>query len=339
MRLSGGIAATSGPHAGALRRTMVAASLGYCAYSIWCAFDRDLATWILETYDRPVTQFLAGVAAVVTYGAATLFVHRKKRLVLFLRKFRSSEATALIGATIKRRSSAAIRLVTLDDGKFAPRGAPVGTVVGSLALTAFGAVIGLMSIRLVGAVYAEDFGQFYWLPTVVAVACGFLIPSGGVGFLAFVTGLLGAHFIWRTRRMKTQSGDEVAAATRRLARLKSRARASDALAPRACVVTSSDEVWREAVAAIADVADIIVIDVSELSAALEWELAFVSANHRGKLLLIARDDELFAHASSVSVSKSIPAHPAARDAIVRFKRDVRGRPDPKSLTAALSERL
>ena len=192
-----------------VRRAMVTASLSYCGYSLWTAVDRGLSVWMLETYRQPAAAFFGGAIALAAYVVGSLFVHRRKRLVLFLRKFHNPEATALMRAAVSQRQFAAFRLVTLDDGQFSPRGAPVTTIVGTLALSAFGIAIVLISILFVLVIYAEEFGQFYWMPATVAVVCGFMIPCGGIGFVTIATGLVGAYSILRTRTMKTRTVHDV----------------------------------------------------------------------------------------------------------------------------------
>jgi hypothetical protein len=60
-------------------------------------------------------------------------------------------------------------------------------------------------------------------------------------------------------------------------------------APRALVAATSQGLWKEAVVAITRVAGVVVIDASELSGSIEWELRTLAKDFSGKSVVLVHE--------------------------------------------------
>jgi hypothetical protein len=241
-----------------------------------------------------------------------------RQSALFLRRFGFTDATEALSTAVARGLGRRWRLVTLDDSKVAPVG------VGGRSQWLFRITPWLLGIGLFVALVwilpgifessldsalddvvsqtvdeAEDpisaiFGAFF-AALIVGVVVGALLflatllPAALAGaVLLFSIG--GRRAIRRAERRRSTSvnrPDEVDAVTRRIRR-----QARRIYAPRLTVVRCADTVWQTVVRRLAELTDAIVIDVSDVSAGLLWELNELGPTRARDWVLVGRRDRL-----------------------------------------------
>lgn len=220
---------------------------------------------------------LVGLALFVLALVAWLAGGEAPRVVLFLRRFGKTDLNRTLGRAARGRwRGIRFRMVTLDDRDFAPLSGerrPVlagvfaaAVVVGFLALAVyvflnfFSELFGVAEERLGGQALAMS---LVWI-FLVALLC--LIPT-----LVF----LGWAFwrSWARRRTVIASSADVNRLSSSLIRPTAKWQRARALSsPRALVVTTEHELWKEAVLELIKVADLVFLDLSELSDSVLWEL-------------------------------------------------------------------
>lgn len=216
-----------------------------------------------------------------------------KRLVLFLRRFGDESLNHAISRLARTYLRETARLITLDDARIQP----VPTNLRGLSWAALPATALLLLLAM-----AVDF-MFSAGPSPAAMMLAIIgvwtllvlfLLALAVASLALVS----RHRGRRSFRTVTDSASRhhVIAHARRL---QSFWRSSTILAPIATVIGVVDREWRETVAALADICDVALVDISEPSESIRWELDELRKSPIG-IVLIAQEAKLSAWWDNVS---------------------------------------
>jgi hypothetical protein len=232
----------------------------------------------------------AGCYVLALYAALVL-AEPRKRVVLYLRRFRSVSANELMGRAIDAGLGRRFRVVTLDDANFRPIEIPRTerrVSVFSTPLMASGGVLLFVALayyavitplqrsaprpipsRFFG-VYLIAFGQSIWQSPVWAAISGLI--------LVIFTFLM-VHR-WRVRlrsRLRVRVTRDLDRCTYRVEALASWQRRPGLLAPQATVIRVVDELWQATVARLLDYVDAVIVDVSAVTENVLWEVRTIKA--------------------------------------------------------------
>ena len=265
-------------------------------------------------------------------------IGRSRRLVLLLRRFGYTEATQALTFAALRTIGRSWRLVTLDDAAVAPVGVSEGTakvaaigdfgskwiqrtlgLFNAIAMNAFrlgvagmGAVIGytVLHHRSVLTMVSHALQGHHsnpHSPAAIFAICFYVTmgAAAAVGLLAFA--MLAATLLFQpwhlfssalreAERAKVTTVVNIPAAHRAAHALRGQAR--QIFSPRLMVLQVDNAVWRPTVTTIADVASIVVIDVSEPTENLLWEISEVERDPETACVLVGNADRLRALESS-----------------------------------------
>lgn len=254
--------------------------------------------------------YIVGIAALfATLYTAWILASRKKVLILFLRRFGQSSANDALSGAMYRSLSNVARLVVLDDSAFQPISIPLKerllivastfpVIVALAATMALGvSVTGTVVLKREGFSLSQrgfisigpasdgfsDSTVYAERPALLQFpqAIGLWLALAGLGFITLRV-LVGA---WEARR-RVASEAELHKLTRRAKVLVHRALAPKALGTVATVVSSSDALWQQVVATLADRATKIVLDVSYPTEPILWELQYCLDRYPAKLFLV-----------------------------------------------------
>ena len=255
---------------------------------------------------------ISAVAMVVLLAVGLRLVRGKRRLVLFLRKFGFVGATQALTFAVVGALGRTWRLVTLDDSEVAPVGTQrrarwfsvviglVGLVIVAYALSwVFGDGLkdllgGVTKDAMKGATWRDAVGRVF-AAFVVAIVVGaialvaILVPAGFAGAVAiFAWSSYGA--ILRAERSKTvpiaseaqleQTASAVARGSRRI------------IGPRLVVAKVASSIWQLAVRRLASVSSAVIIDISEPTDSLLWEIETLRPEMRSRCILVGEQDRL-----------------------------------------------
>lgn len=250
----------------------------------------------------------SAIAVVGLFGGIRL-MRGKRRLVLFLRKFGFSDATEALTVAITSAIGRQSRLVTLDDAEVRPVGVSRGsrTSVGIArwlgVVVVIGAVVWFATSGIewfverasddgstqqdgdgLGDVFGDAIVAFFVAIVLIAMfMMGVVVLIGGTVFA------WAAHrAVVRAERSKTDlidESDDVADVVRRIHRQTRRVFSS-----RLTVVRVADDQWRDVVTEFGRTADIALIDVSEPTESLLWEVHTMREDDDIRLVMIARID-------------------------------------------------
>jgi len=233
---------------------------------------------------------LTGMYAVVAAAS------RAKSLVVYLRRFGRSDANAVVEAALRKTLGSRYRVITLDDSQFVPLpmlarsrlaiGLPPMLGCAFLALVAIVAFIAITN-------FAPTITGFIWLPILMS----FFIAApmiAGVLTMGPAMAISGTIHMFRVRRRRTlivRTPDDLDAAAAIVARLKSWWRRPSLADVHSMTIKTADEIWQPAVRRFLAMADLVLFDVSERTANLEWELARVSEECPGRVVYITGNRE------------------------------------------------
>ncbi|MEW6154210.1 MAG: hypothetical protein AB1673_09520 [Actinomycetota bacterium] len=282
--------------------------------------------------DPSVWLWVAGslVAGYVAIRVGTRLVRGRRHAALFLRRFGFTDATEALSTAVARGLGRRWRLVTLDDQKVAPVGVGGRTqwlfrvtpwlLAAGLAVLLLWVVPPWFDAQLERAIegaasdafeQADDpisgiFGALF-AALIVGVVVGVmmmmvaLVPAALAGsLLLFSVG--GRRAIRRAERRRAVVVDrrgQIDAVTRSVRRAANRI-----YAPRLTVVRCANEVWQDVVRRLAGLTDTVLIDVSEVSGGLLWELDELGPALRDHWALVGRHDRLQALLADPSADAS-----------------------------------
>lgn len=301
------------------------------------------------------------VTAVTTAGcyllalyAASVLAEPRKHVVLYLRRFRSVSGHELMGRAIDTGLGRRYRVVTLDDASFRPIGVPKTerrfSVLSSPVMAAGGVLLFVIVMYYLVVrpllksapgpippqlfrVYSIAFGQSIWQSPLWPAISGF-------AFVVFTFLMVHRWRVRRRARLRIRTTRDLDRCTYRVVDLASWRRRPGLLAPQATVIKVVDELWQATVVRLLDHVDAVIVDVSELTENLLWEVRTLHERAFEPCVWIG---DARAVAISGDIGESLTATlgtPIKRDSIVTYDPKVRGaeRQLRRDLTAAL-ERL
>lgn len=256
-----------------LRARAIPAAICVAAITILVTYRWELASGVL---DLQVNSEWAAhrawsvlLAIVFLYAIANLFSSRKYP-VLYLRRF-GMPANVIVRRAIKGGLGRTFRFIALDDSRFPQVGMPwIERVLGIAGIPFLTLLILVGGFLLIGQLLPAEIGVDiakdlihvlrYWLAVLWTVA-----------MMAY------AH-LWRVRRRSRIRVRRPA----HVARLAYCARAcgtwwlrASFLAPQITIARVADAVWRPAVCAVAAQSAVTLVDVSEPTANLQWEIEYL----------------------------------------------------------------
>jgi hypothetical protein len=241
-----------------------------------------------------------GASMIVGLWVGLRLIRGRRRLGLYLRKFGFGESTRTVTAALTTAVGRSVRLVTLDDAMVSPLGVSrsrrrlawwVWALTFALVVWglywAFGGGYDQASqaadeIADPGESFSAGLGAIFALLVVlvgVSLAGGFAI-FGGAAYLA----------ARRAERASTRVIDNAWAIASTARTIASRSR--QILSPRLVVVRVATTLWQNAVQGLANVADVVVIDVSHPTDALLWEVATMKPQFGNRWVLVGAQDSV-----------------------------------------------
>lgn len=296
-----------------------------------------------------------------------MFAAGRKKTVLFLRKFGNTMANEMVSGIIRSSLRGRARLFVLDDSVFPSVAISLRDRLGSFSyVLPFALATILFAFNLTattgsfsGSMTSEDYwtGERKEIPSAnlsndkmqrVATNPLFTMPYAPFiwGWLAILslpmvasglTAVRGKRVI-RTKRDLSHLLRTVRWATSWVA-------ASRVMAPMMVLASSDDSIWREAVLRLIERCDFVIIDVTERTEHLQWELDACRSLARNRTILLAHDSEAveqddwttqvtIRYASdtakaSKAISQYLSDHPLL--SVVRTLRAVNTRPQVESV--------
>lgn len=196
--------------------------------------------------------------------------------VLFLRRFGNSKLNTTISNGIREWGKPRARLIALDDQDLAPAGGNRRPLLVAVAIAATAICPPLIGVGIVVSKFDELFGVAEATLDGQGIVVGFVALTivGLVAFAPFIIFLL-----WRRRQSvlrgqldinRIEDIDRICATFRSLkAGYQRRFLLKQ---PQTLVVRSSHELWKASVLTFMKIADTIVIDLSDVSMNIQWEL-------------------------------------------------------------------
>lgn len=244
------------------------------------------ATLLLAIAAAPLYVLLGLVPCVAFFIAARRTRMGSRPTVLYLRRFhvRDHRLRRAIAWSLDRR----YRVVTLDDDMMAPARMPMADVIGALLRGAlWGALGGLaVGLTLLGFSSSEPAELQVWNVLATAVA---VVPGLIIGLCVGLVRVIAVQ--WRTR-VRVREQEDLARLGAALRRLRGGGIAPSYLVPRLIVVSTTDECWHAAVKLAAAQTACPVIDVSEPSANLLWEVDQVLSNTGAPVVFAANGESI-----------------------------------------------
>lgn len=270
-----------------------------------------LSLLVLLMGDNPLSRLdadgLMGLLLCIAVAAVCLYLGRrlvrgKRRLVLFLRRFGFQSASKALTFAVSTALGRRWRLVTLDDAEIAPMGVPGGkrwaVGIGRWIFLSLFVIILIYALfwffgdapgRILDDIFnnifnaSKDRGDNPIGAFIVAIfgmiVAGFVILLVIVSIMLMwvslaATASLFSWYTWRevrkaesSKALELKEAGRIEATVAYLAR-----RANRIFAPRLAVLRVSGTFWQEVVRTLADTVDVIVVDISEPSENLLWEI-------------------------------------------------------------------
>jgi hypothetical protein len=294
------------------------------------------------------TWIIAVLVATAAWLVGVWLMRSHRRLVVFLRRFRYSPATSVV-TYATRGIGATWRLVTLDDAEIEPVGvggpprlvllaarAQVRLDVWSrpllpraILIAVLGGVLSVAGGFYVGSVADPPPWAWWLLAAPAATALGttvliliWVLARLGMDVLEEVVEPL--EDIDKTKVLTADGLVGVESAVERVSR-----QSRQMITPRLTVLTVESAVWREMVSALCAVASAAVVDVSEPTEQVLWEIAELARHPRLRPLFLIHADRLNQLNSPALVSildgREVLGYTSDPDGHRRFTRLLRAR--------------
>lgn len=219
-----------------------------------------------------------------------------KRVVLFLRRFGLARSTETLTRLLRASLANSWRSITLDDLSFPRLGLERAAQVAwyGLALLLLAAAIATpVFILMVLPVYpSANVSGVMGLLLLFSLSIVSELILLNLTILLAIPLCLAVHAVrtwWRARLVVSSTAD-LTATLAWMARLGSWFRASRLMAPRSTIVQVDTALWKQAVAAYAQQASAVVIDISEATENVLWEAQHCLERHEEKTLLVGPRD-------------------------------------------------
>jgi hypothetical protein len=277
-------------------------------------------------------QLLAVCCGVVLIGwwLGGKFIRGRRRVGLYLRKFGFAETTRTVSSALTSAVGRSVRLVTLDDSVAAPIGAGAGRRrFGIIMWLLAGAIVAFLVYYIFGGGYDSaqkslmeqtasqsdgSFGQAIGAALFGALfAALFLLLIICTVVALIIIGFVGSRVHAAARRAERAASrmmrDErsVEPMARDIAREGRRI-----FAPRLVVVRVPTSFWQRAVGGLARACDLVVIDVSQPTDALVWEVQNMKQRFAGRWVLVGARDRVMQLADPATALAATPQGLLAR---------------------------
>jgi len=222
----------------------------------------------------------------------------RRRLVLFLRRFGFVGATEVLTFALANALGSSWRLITLDDQQVLPVGTGGRIRWSTLALFLLSILIPALLIFWFWHTGAAELFKANSSQGVMANLIGGLIAFIVVllvvialALLFLVIGIfsLGSYIsvrrAERSKRLAIASADQIDPISRRIAR-----RVRRIISPKLVVVRVTNAVWQESVRRLATVSSAIIVDISEPTQNLLWEISTLKPALRLHWILVAEQE-------------------------------------------------
>lgn len=259
---------------------MTAAFVLHYTNAVWNADLVYQLTWISS-----LALFVLGFVAWLVGGMPPM-------VVLFLRRFGKTELNqTLVRAVRRQRRGMPVRVVTLDDSDFTPMsGARNQMLVGAIGTAAAIVPVAVATYfvytnfsSLFGVAEARLYGQAMMIALAGLLLLVLLCSLPSVGFLGFAFARS-----WVNRRIRIMSNIDITRLTSLLARGTAWQRSRLLSAPKAMIATTSHALWRDAVMELMQAAETVILDISDLSENVEWELGQLCEKFPEKAVILVR---------------------------------------------------
>jgi len=259
---------------------------------IFLTLRNPFTLMLLVMVISPVAIALALVSLLYT------MLYGRKRVILILRKFRNVAVNKSIRSAFKSKMKRKYRIVTLYDGSFSKIGLSrvfQAAVYSALPLLIF--IVALIPVVL-QAVY----------PVVPLISIEPIFGLLGPFFIGFMQPLLALHVCvmmsliacvivhrWRINWravLVVHDAPDLERLGDKIWSLSSWWRASTLMGAQSTLARSSMALWQQAVGRAANAAHGIVIDVSEPTESLVWEVSYCLEHHRSKTIIICDRDTI-----------------------------------------------
>ncbi len=256
-------------------------------------------------------------------------IRGRRRMGLYLRKFGYAATTRTVSQALRASTGRSMRLVTLDDSMVAPIGAGAGRrrLAGISWLVASIASL-LLLYYIFGGGYDADTlrtkqdaldnatneTQVIFAPVGAAFISGLILIVVVILIcilaVIMMVGLNSHRAVRRAERDASQAlqhEKQVAGVAQRLGRVSRRI-----LAPRLMVVTVPTAFWQQAIRGLAGACDVIIIDVSQPTDALLWEVNNIKPMFNGRWVMVGAQEHVAALADPVTARSGTPLGLLAR---------------------------
>jgi hypothetical protein len=243
------------------------------------------------TYSDPVkvrNNTLLLVFCLFNVYLALSFIEGRKHTALYLRRFRS-DVNSFIAATIERGLGRRFRILTLDDQQFVPIEVPRlekwSSRVGPVLLLFAAAALTIWGIR---TVIESEFTAAEGYTGIYAVQFGRMFGFWTRNLWCLLFMLL-AHRYWirRHARVRVRTGVDLVTAEFHAWKLRAWRNRPGLMAPQATIVTVIDRLWRDAIMRLTRYVDLVLVDCSDPSEALVWEVAYLKQSSSVPTVFVA----------------------------------------------------
>jgi hypothetical protein len=246
------------------------------------------------------------VASAVALGGLAVglsLVRGRRRVLLFLRRFRDTKAAGVVVSAAKGSLGRTWRLVTLTGGDAdgtgqgrAARRLATGAVVAGLAAVAavpmwmFRRGLHDFALRAAHDVVKPSGSWHEWVGAVVFGSLVVLVVMALVGTAVVLVLASASHAVRPADRAKAGyvwTYHQIGPVTRMIER-----RSRTVVAPRFAVLVVADLVWQQTVARLATLSPAVLVDVSRPSERLWWEIETLAQERPARWVLVGHHPEL-----------------------------------------------
>jgi hypothetical protein len=250
--------------------------------------------------------------AVVGLWAGLRLVRGRRRLGLYLRKFGFTGTTHTVSRALRSAVGRSVRLVTLDDSATAPVGVGQGTRnVARLVFLVSLAGVGLLLWAFKAGAFDLNSKEFIDQAQEQAgdstkdqIGAGFggIFAYAAVQAFVYAAVLLMistvaaiALFTWRAVRRATKAQQNATRALQHEGQIGATARqladaAKYVFSPRLMVLTVPTGFWQKAISGLLDIVDVVIVDVSQPTDALLWEINSLKSRLNRRVILVGQLD-------------------------------------------------
>ena len=218
--------------------------------------------------------------------------NKPKKLVLFLRKFNSTELNNAVSTLSSTKFGNNYRLITLDDSDFENIGikktqnflifAFLFLIV--LVLGFIATILILIYLSNQGAANAEGEADFFMrLATIAAI----MLPLVFALIAMLIYNYATYRFAIYHENISVNDEKGFRLARKIATRLKKKSFTSKSKGALSTLIGSADNWWKECVEMLAGESDLIIMDISVLSESIKWEIETIQNTYPHKLILVA----------------------------------------------------